>query len=103
MKTQTTPFPAAATCAVVGSGIGVLDGRTDAVAVGVGVAAGVCVAVALVVGIGLPVGVDAAGAHAAMRRMKRTMGRNSWFFTFLDPPRSGTSCASSRFPAMPVC
>ena len=72
MKTHTTPLPAAATCAVVGSAIGVPDGVTDDVALGVCVGAPVLVAVA--VGLELGVGVDAAGAHA---EMKSAMNRKS--------------------------
>jgi hypothetical protein len=68
MKSHTTPLPAAAICAVVGSGIGVALGALDGVAVGavVGVAVGV---LAAAVAVGVALGVDAAGAHA-LRRMR---------------------------------
>jgi hypothetical protein len=67
MKTQTTPLPAAAIWAPVGSAIGVADGRTVEVAVGVGEG----VALLVVVGVLLGVGVEAAGAHAAIAVMSR--------------------------------
>src|SRR5437868_7817341 len=76
MKTHTTPLPAAAICAVVGSGIGVPVGTADAVTLGVGVGVDALVAVGL--GLELGVGVDAAGAHADRTK---AMNRKSCFFT----------------------
>jgi hypothetical protein len=85
MNTQTTPLPAAAICAVVGSAIGVPDGAAEGGALGVGVALGVCVAAAVLVPVGvtLALGVDAAGLHATMRRIARES--NLWFMT-CNPP-----------------
>jgi hypothetical protein len=73
MNTQTTPLPAAAICAEVGSAIGVPDGAAEDGALGVGVALGVCVAAAVLVPVGviLELGADAAGPHATMKRIGR--------------------------------
>ena len=70
---HTTPFPAAATCALVGNGIGVtLDaGAVDDAGAPAGVAMALGAAVAGVV-VGDAVGVDAAGPQATNKNVTNT-------------------------------
>jgi hypothetical protein len=102
-NTHTTPLPAAAICALVGSGIGVPLGAGDtvgaAVAVAVGAAVGLGAVVLVVVGLALAAGLSAPGAHALRRSAMTAMRVNFMLWTSMRT----NALRRGLFPERPVC